>query len=173
MKMLDTGRWHWKGHKVLTTFDNIPKNERVRFLPTNIRKEAYREASVAMTKAPFKNTVQFKTLKKNGRSLKLFGALKIVDTPQGRRLKITDSQKFKQFSKDMIRFDEKNISNIRINSSSQIIHDSGRWWLLSPFEIESAQQTQKSSIVALDPGVRTFQTTYSPDGTAKKLGDQA
>ena len=172
-KMLDTGRWHWKGHKVMTTFANIPKNERCRFLPTNIRKEAYREASVAMTKAPFKNTVKFKTLKKSGRMLRMFDAVKIVDTTEGKRLKITDSQKGKQFSKGGIRFDEKNINVIRVGSSSQIVFENGKWWLSSPFEKERIIAPKKSPIVALDPGVRTFQTTYSPDGSAKKLGDQA
>ncbi|ABU43614.1 hypothetical protein AR158_C068R [Paramecium bursaria Chlorella virus AR158] len=170
-KMLDTGRWHWKGHKVLTTYDNIPKNEKVRLLPTNIRKEAYREASTAMAKAPHKNTVKFKTLKRNGRSLRVFGAVSIVDTPDGKRIKLTDSQKHKQLSKELIGFDQKNLADIRIGSSSQIVYD-GKWWLLSPFEVERSNVPKKHA-VALDPGVRTFQTTYSPDGTSKKLGDQA
>ena len=171
-KMLETGRWHWKGHKVLTTFGNIPKHERCRFLPTNIRKEAYREASVAVDKAPFKNAVKFKTLKRNGRMIRMFGAVHVVDTPNGKRLRITDSQGCKQLSKEKIRFDEKNVGDVRVGSSSQIIFENGRWWLLSPFEIERVA-AKKSPIVALDPGVRTFQTTYSPDGVAKKLGDQA
>lgn len=173
LKMLDTGSWHWKGHKVITTFGNLPKGERCRFLPTNIRKEAYREASVAMSKAPFKNTVRFKTLKAAGRTMRMYGAIKIVDTPNGKRLKVTDNQKQKQFSKEMIKIGDGEVSDINPDSTNQVIFEDGKWWLISSFEIERITSMQKSEIVALDPGVRTFQTTYSPDGTSQKFGDQA
>lgn len=173
IKMLDTGRWHWKGHKVITTFGNIPKSEWYRFLPTNIRKEAYREASVAMSKAPFKNTVKFKTLKLSGRTMRMYAGVKIVNTPDGKRLKVTDSQKMKQFSNDLIAFDVRNIGDVNPENTVQVSFENGKWWLISSFEKERSQPTEKSEIVALDPGVRTFQTTYSPDGTSRKLGDQA
>ena len=172
-KMLDTGRWHWQGHKVVTTFGNIPKNEWYRFLPTNIRKEAYREASVAMSKAPFKNTVKFKTLKIHGRAMRMYAGVKIVDTPSGKKLKFTDSQKMKQFSKDLIAFDIRKIGDINPESTVQVSFEDGKWWLISSFDKERTTTAGKSQIVALDPGVRTFQTTYSPDGTSQKLGDQA
>lgn len=42
--------------------------------------------------------------------------------------------------------------------------------LRAPLE---TQERVRSSMVGLDPGIRTFMTTYSPDGTAYKLGDQA
>lgn len=173
IKMLDTGQWHWKGHKVITTFGNIPTSEWYRFLPTNIRKEAYREASVAVSKAPFKNTVKFKTLKISGRAMRMYMGVKIVDTPSGKRLKFTDNQKMKQFSNDLVSFDNANIEDINVDNTVQVSYEDGKWWLFSSFEKERTRKDNKSEIVALDPGVRTFQTTYSPDGTSQKLGDQA
>jgi putative transposase len=101
----------------------------------------------------------------------MFAAVKIVDTPSGQRIKVTDSQKHKQLSKEGIRFDGKNAGDIRVGSSSQIVYD-GRWWVISSFEVQRTSGP-KHQIVALDPGVRTFQTSYSPDGTSKKFGDQA
>ena len=172
-RMLDTGQWHSLGHKVLTTFSNIPKKEWVRFLPTNIRKEAYKEASFAMSKAMWKNNVKFKTLKRCGRTLKMEAVgIKIVDTPDGKRIRFADNEKMKQLSKEFIRFDENGIKDINPGSRVQVVYD-GRWWLISSFKGSAETQgTPKVPIVALDPGVRTFQTAYSPEG-ATKLGDQA
>jgi putative transposase len=39
----------------------------------------------------------------------------------------------------------------------------GRWFLCVPFETTLASGENQSCIVALDPGVRTFQTFYSPE----------
>lgn len=172
-KMLETGKWHSLGHKVLTTFTNIPKGEWVRYLPTNIRKEAYKEASVAMSKATWKNNVKFKTLKRCGRTLKMEAVgINIVSTPDGKRIKFADNKEMKQLSKGLVRFNEADIKDINPGSRVQIVYD-GRWWLISSFKgAAETQGSPKTPIAALDPGVRTFQTAYSPDG-AVKFGDQA
>ena len=47
----------------------------------------------------------------------------------------------------------------------------GEWYLLVPLEIEVSGSDNQGAIISLDPGVRTFQTGYSPDGSVLKFGD--
>ena len=60
-----------------------------------------------------------------------------------------------------------NLSNI---SDSKLIYNNGYFLCLS-LNIKSTYKDKKYNTVALDPGVRTFQTIYSPDGISAKLGD--
>jgi putative transposase len=91
----------------------------------------------------------------------------------GDRIRVADSQKHKQRSKEMIRFDERFVKDINPKKAVQIEYSDGKWWLISVFDRPIEEPPKKKQIVALDPGVRTFQTTYSPDGASKKLGDRA
>ena len=47
----------------------------------------------------------------------------------------------------------------------------GRWYLLVPQEKEVISSDNQGAIISLDPGVRTFQTGYSPNGHIIKFGD--
>ena len=60
-----------------------------------------------------------------------------------------------------------------ISNSVRFVYDRlGRYWLIVPRVVErkSENQTLSKSIVALDPGVRTFQTTYDDSGLVTEWG---
>lgn len=69
--------------------------------------------------------------------------------------------------------------SVRVEKDSTIVMDKlGRFWIHVPYrrqEPAHSPETQgrKVDIVALDPGVRTFLTTYDGYGSSYKLGDQA
>lgn len=54
-----------------------------------------------------------------------------------------------------------------------VIRNNGAWYLCLPYKKqESAHTIAPYQHVFLDPGVRTFQTYYSPEGVCGKLGEQ-
>lgn len=65
------------------------------------------------------------------------------------------------------------IKNIpeQITSDSKIFYDRGSYYLVLTMEQQRDAITHKFSSIALDPGVRSFQTGYSPDGITCKFGD--
>lgn len=47
----------------------------------------------------------------------------------------------------------------------------GRWYLCVPVDTDVVTSDNQGGIIALDPGVRTFLTGFSPDGELIKVGD--
>ena len=74
--------------------------------------------------------------------------------------------------KKMKKWYNKNIKDIKHNCKI-IRYGSGEYYLLLSINNKDKKYEKKAlfNIVSLDPGVRTFQTFYSPDGLVGKLGD--
>ena len=60
-----------------------------------------------------------------------------------------------------------------IENDAQIMNDRGSWYLLLTYKRkkEAFREAEYQSI-ALDPGIRTFQTGYSPQGLVLKMGEK-
>ena len=65
---------------------------------------------------------------------------------------------------------ERNIKSID-QDSSIIKEKTGNYYLCIPFKKKQIDTESNYNTVALDPGVRTFQTIYSSEGIVGKLGD--
>lgn len=63
----------------------------------------------------------------------------------------------------------------KITSDCKILYDRGAYYLVITKEINNIENLRKENTlensISLDPGVRTFQTCYSPDGTIYKMGE--
>lgn len=54
---------------------------------------------------------------------------------------------------------------------SRLIYDSGRWYICIPMGIKQTHFVEnQDDVVALDPGIRTFMSYFSVDGTFGQLG---
>ena len=71
----------------------------------------------------------------------------------------------------MKRWYQKNINDNITNNSKIIRYKPGKYYLLLIIESSPIDKISNYECVSLDPGVRTFQTFYSPDGIVGKIGD--
>jgi putative transposase len=81
---------------------------------------------------------------------------------------------FKRRTKDKIKTRkrmEKWISKNVTQSDCIVKREKNRYYLILPMKRPSTPKEQPYTRVALDPGVRTFQTFYSDQGVAGKIGD--
>lgn len=61
----------------------------------------------------------------------------------------------------------------KLDKDSSIHFDGKHYYILVPFEMPVKESKAENFFVALDPGVRKFQTAYSPDGDLNILGINA
>jgi putative transposase len=72
--------------------------------------------------------------------------------------------------KDKIKFKE-NIENIK-HGTLTVIREKNRYYMCFPMKRDIINNKTPYGSVALDPGVKTFQTFYSEEGLAGKIGDR-
>ncbi len=90
---------------------------------------------------------------------KAIGKLGIFKQRLGKRSKIRVRKRYKDYYK------------IKKFKDGIILRDNGRYYILISKKKEVKHNKGNKEIVALDPGVRTFQTYYSPNGECGKFGD--
>ncbi len=57
-------------------------------------------------------------------------------------------------------------------SAVKILYDRGAWYLVFTIKEQSRNECKNLHSISLDPGVRTFQTGYSPNGSVYKFGEK-
>lgn len=55
----------------------------------------------------------------------------------------------------------------------RLVLEHGKWFIIIPKKIETKNIDNQDGIVAIDPGIRTFATYFSTDGSFGKLGKNA
>jgi putative transposase len=72
--------------------------------------------------------------------------------------------------KDRLKFHE-DVSSYKNHGTLTVTRENGRYYMCFSLNRESRTFDKPHKTVSLDPGVKTFQTFYSPDGVAGKIGD--
>ena len=81
-------------------------------------------------------------------------------------------RRLKKKSKIRVRNRYKKYYNMKIKKDCIILKDFKYWYVLIPKDKDIKYKKAEYTSCSLDPGVRTFQTMYSPDGLIGKFGDE-
>lgn len=86
-------------------------------------------------------------------------------------LKVADNQIhiFKKRLKSGSMLFKKKKDEIEINQNCIIQRDGRKYYILMPMVVKTNYEKANNDIVSLDPGVRSFQTIYSPNGISGEL----
>lgn len=170
---------------ILSNETNLPASKPwLKMLPSACRKLAVQDACNAFAsnfaikaKNPGHRFEVHMRRKKDVQQLKFEMKSMSVQGSQGGRQTIRLFRTMGILSTDGFGFDCKNIDMRRYTRDPILQMDKlGKFMLILPYDrplVENQDQGGPRGQCALDPGVRTFMTTYSPDGTAFKLGDRA
>lgn len=131
--------------------DSLKKD--FRFYPRLLGKN-----SCVLTYDSEKSNLKFRTKTINQMIDKVDENGKLVRNEKGKVMKVPSGKKL---DKGQILKHELKIQKLK----------TGEWYLLVPLEIEVKSSENQGAIISLDPGVRTFQTGYSPDGGVFQFGD--
>ncbi len=99
-------------------------------------------------------------------------ALKIKNSNLHLFVERLGNRKFINKSKLRVRNKSKNLIPEKIISDSKMLYDRGAWYIVTSIADKTEKVNQPYTSIALDPGVRTFQTGYSPDGCLYKMGEE-
>lgn len=75
-------------------------------------------------------------------------------------------------SKLRVRIKSRDLIPEEITSDSKMLYDRGAWYIVISVEDKTEKVNQPYTSISLDPGIRTFQTGYSPDGCLYKMGEE-
>lgn len=145
-------------------------------IPYDVRQLAIKEAVIAFKSSigrnkidgkPFK--VKFKSKKQRSAICKVNKNAIIIKNGEIRifvkRLKEHSKLRFRKRVRDKL--------PDKVNHDATIYRKDGSYYLILMDEIEThPTKPPENCVIALDPGVRTFQTCYDPDGRIYKFGDQ-
>lgn len=145
----------------------------IKFIPYQIKKIAVRDYNIAL----FTNK---RTYQKTGKSFDMKYRSK-KDTKQScfipktaisyAGIYHTIAVKLKMKEKEwFISSDNKIFDNI---CDCRLVLEHGKWFIIIPKKIETKNIDNQDGIVAIDPGIRTFATYFSTDGSFGKLGKNA
>lgn len=173
---------------ILVPEKNVPQETKWQLLtPKDVRAEAIRDLTKAYANnfAKRKNNsnhtfeMRYRSKKNEDQSISLCKSSLSLEKDSKDRIKIYP--RFLGKGEASVKMREP-LPSLALNGESRkLLFDArlslerGKWYLCVPYELkESDNQTSLSvpagGIASLDPGVRTFQTVYSPDGVVYKFG---
>lgn len=147
---------NWKGIKT-GIIKSVP--DWAKKIPYQIKSIAVRDAckAVSNAKMEYKKTGVFQDVKFKSRKKKKQN----VFIPKSA---ITKDSFYKTFLGEI----KSSEPFIRVNRDCRVVLQSGRYFLIVPFDTTvKVPESQRTRLVALDPGIRTFQTFYSPIAIGK------